>query len=149
MENPSAQPEYFGRFKHQLDARKRVTVPVLWRVYGDEQSYYLAWPHPEGCIAVYPPALQKEFLEKARMIAQSDLEGQRFLRDFFGMASKFGLDKQGRILLPDHLIAHAGISKAVVLVGLGNYFQIWSAEKITPRDEAPFDFMASMKRLGF
>jgi len=118
---------YFGEFTHQLDARNRVTVPSTWRVAGDDGSFYFAWPHPDGCIAVFPPEMQAELLEKAKSIRQSDRRGQALLRQIFGKGFKFGCDKQGRILLPEPLRDHAGIRKEVVLVGTGRNFQLWDA----------------------
>ncbi len=128
---------YVGEFRHQLDARNRVTVPSSWRVAGDDGNFYFAWPHPDGCIAVYPPHVQEELLEKAARIPLSDSRGQKALGKLFGKGHKFGCDKQGRILLPDALKSHAGISKEVCLVGLGHHFQIWDSAK---RDAAEEDF---------
>ena len=39
------------------------------------------------------------------------------------------VDKQGRILLPNHLKAYAELERDVVLVGVGNRIEIWSLEK--------------------
>lgn len=140
---------YVGRFEHQLDARNRVTVPSSWRVEGDEQTYYMAWPHPEGCIAVYPPEMQRELLDMSRTIKQSNLEGQRLLRELFGNATQFGCDKQGRILISEKLKAHAGIGKSVVLVGTGRNFQVWSAERFQPSEDSEFNLLKAMHQLGF
>jgi MraZ protein len=141
--------QYVNNFQHKLDARFRVAVPASWRVDGDDVNFYWAWPHPEGCIAVFPPEMQQEFLEKARGIKQSDIRGQRMLRQFFGNASQFGCDKQGRILLPENLRKHAGIDKEVVLVGLGRNFQIWSEERWNPPTDEEFDLLETMEELGF
>ncbi|NDV63303.1 mraZ [Puniceicoccales bacterium CK1056] len=138
---------YVGEFVHQLDARNRVTVPSSWRVTGDDGNYYFAWPHPEGCIAVYPPHMQQELLEKASHIKQSDVRGQTMLRKLFGRAYKFGCDKQGRILLPDTLKDHSGIEKKVSLVGLGHYFQIWDSSKREIEDE-DFNLLEAMAEMG-
>ena len=138
---------YVGEFTHQLDARSRVTVPSSWRVAGDDGNYYFAWPHPEGCIAVYPPEIQAEIMEKARSIRQSDVRGNKMLRKLFGRAHKFGCDRQGRILLPDALIAHAGIEKKVGLVGLGHYFQVWNAALREEEDE-DFNLLEAMEDMG-
>lgn len=138
---------YVGEFVHQLDARNRVTVPSSWRVEGDEGNYYLAWPHPDGCIVVYPPHMQEELMEKARQIRSSDLRGAKVLQKIFGRAFKFGCDKQGRILLPDALRAHAQIEKGVSLLGVGHYFQIWDARKREQEDE-DFNFLEAMEQLG-
>jgi MraZ protein len=138
---------YVGEFVHQLDARNRVTVPSSWRVTGDDGNYYMAWPHPEGCIVVYPPHMQAELMEKARQIRSSDVQGQKMLRRLFGKAFTFGCDKQGRILLPETLKGHAGIAKQVSLVGLGHFFQIWDAGQ-READEGDFNLLETMAELG-
>lgn len=138
---------YVGEFVHQLDARNRVTVPSSWRVAGDDGNYYFAWPHPEGCIAVYPPQIQREIMEKAAAIKHSDVRGNAMLRKLFGRAHKFGCDKQGRILLPDPLIHHAGIEKKVSLVGLGRYFQVWNATE-REEEEEDFNLLEAMAEMG-
>jgi MraZ protein len=149
MDVTFSEVSYVGSFQHQLDGRNRVTVPSGWRVEGDDQNYYMAWPHPEGCIAVYPPEMQKEFREKSRLIKQSDLQGQRLLREFFGTAHMFGCDKQGRILIPEGLLGHAAITKSVVMVGMGRSFQIWSAARFLPPENAQFNLLDAMEKLGF
>lgn len=148
MPEARSSADYVGEFSHSLDARNRVTVPATWRVPGDEGAFYLAWPHPEGCIAVYPPEVQEELIAKARSLRQSDLKGQALLRKLFGKGFKFGCDKQGRILLPDPLIKHAEIGKKVWLVGLGRNFQIWSDSRYEV-DGGDFNVLEAMEALGF
>lgn len=147
MNFPGAFPSYVGEFAHQLDARNRVSIPAGWRVEGDQENYYLAWPHPEGCIAVYPPEVQSELIEKARQVRQSDLRGQAVLRQLFGKGFRFGCDKQGRILIPEPLRKHAGIDKGATLVGLGRNFQIWSTDKYSIGDD-DFNLLDAMDALG-
>ena len=136
---------YVSHFRHTLDARSRVTVPSSWRVEGDDQNYYLAWAHPEGCIAFFTPEMQAEIYEKVKSVMQSDLEAQAVLRNFFGNAVHTSCDKQGRILLPAELCEQVGIVKDVVLVGLGRNFQIWAAERWSPPQ---FNLLDAMKKLG-
>ncbi|MCD8483962.1 MAG: mraZ [Verrucomicrobia bacterium] len=139
----------WGEFEHTLDARRRVTVPSAWRVEGDEGNFYLAWPHPEGCIALFPPEMQRELVEKARSIRQSDKAGQATLRMIFGKSHSLGCDKQGRILLPEPLLKHADIDRNAWMVGLGRNFQIWSPTRYKPEGGDDFDILEAMERLGF
>lgn len=150
MTNPPSLKAYIGEFTHQLDARNRVTVPSSWRVSGvdAEGDYYFAWRHPEGCIAVFPPELRQELIERASAVRQSDLKGQAVLRKVFGKGHQFGCDKAGRILLPDSLIQHANIDRKVTLVGTGRSFQIWSAEKWQSEDDDDFNLLAAMEEMG-
>ena len=72
---------YVNEYVHNLDARNRVTVPSNWRVEGDEGNYYLAWQHPNGFIAVYPPDIQEELREKMRSTQLTDVDKQKALID--------------------------------------------------------------------
>lgn len=140
--------DYFGEFTHRLDARNRVTVPSNWRVPGDEGNYYFAWPHPEGCLAVFPPEMLAQLKESAASLKAGDLRANKLLRAVFGRGSKFGCDGQGRILLPKNLLTFAGVDKEVVMVGLGRFFQIWSAERFEAANEGEFDMLTAMQELG-
>lgn len=138
---------YVGEFVHQLDARNRVTIPSSWRVDGDGGNFYLGWPHPEKCVVVYPPHMQDQLMSVAMEARPSDIKSQKLLRRLFGRATKFGCDKQGRILIPDSLRTYASIEKEVSLVGLGHYFQIWSAAKREEEDD-DFNLLEAMAELG-
>ena len=141
--------DYIGEFEHRLDARNRVTVPSSWRVPGDEGNYYFAWPHPEGCLAVFPPEMLAELKAKANEQRVSNPRANRLLRAVFGRGCKFGCDRQGRILLPRNLMEHAEVDKDVVLVGLGRYFEVWSAERYQSTGDEEFDMLSAMQELGF
>lgn len=144
-------PQYVGEFYHQLDQRNRVTIPASWRVEGDggeKGNFYMAWPHPDGCIAVYPPAMQQRFLSLAEGAKQHEKDKQLLLRRFFGQACQFGCDKQGRVLVPESLLQKVGITKEVALVGLGVNFQIWPAERYRSQAEESFNLLDAMRALG-
>ena len=47
---------------------------------------------------------------------------------FVGHATDLQLDGNGRILLPQMLRDHAGLSRKVVTVGQGNKIELWSEE---------------------
>lgn len=148
MEGSLAQGVYVGHFTHRLDARKRVTVPSGWRVTGDEGTFYFAWENPAGCIAVMPPRMLEDLMRKAETVAQYDLKKRAMLRRFFGKGYRFGVDKQGRILLPDNLMRHAAIEREAVLVGLGATFEIWNPPRYEAED-ADDDITETMEELDF
>ena len=47
---------YSGHFDHTLDDKNRLTIPSLWRWTHADTETFLAIPHPDGYIAVLPPA---------------------------------------------------------------------------------------------
>ena len=148
MSTQTPATHYYGEFEHRLDARSRVTVPSAWRVDGDEENFYFAWPHPEGCIAVFPPAMLAELNAKAHEGKVSDLQANRLRRAVFARGSQFGCDKQGRILLPRSLMDHAGIEKDAILVGVGRYYEVWDPERYRKVTDGDFDMLSAMQALG-
>jgi MraZ protein len=91
--------------------------------------------------------MQDQLMSVAMEARPSDIKSQKLLRRLFGRATKFGCDKQGRILIPDSLRTYASIEKEVSLVGLGHYFQIWSAAKREEEDD-DFNLLEAMAELG-
>ena len=47
---------------------------------------------------------------------------------FFAGAAEVEPDKQGRILLPQHLRDHAGLTKDIAFVGVSRRAEIWDSE---------------------
>lgn len=148
MEEMDQDPLYLGEYRHNLDAKNRVTIPAKWRFRGDDTDVYMAWVHPEGYVSVCPPARISEFRKKMRSIPESDTQGQRIMRRLFGRASQFGCDRQGRIKLESRMVSAVGLEKKLVLVGLGETFNIWSADRFVSQDEEEFDLLEAMKAFG-
>lgn len=142
---------YAGKHQHNLDAKKRLTVPSKWRYAGDEHAEYLAYPDPSGCITVYPPRMVEELKAKLSAIKSSDIKGQRAIMQFLGEADQFTIDKNGRINLSEHLYVAAGIEKAVLLVGTVNKFHLWNPERygtyVAPQ-EGEGDLTDTLSELG-
>lgn len=126
----AGKPLYVGSFRHNLDAKNRLTIPAKWRFAGDEKGeHYLALPHPDGYVMVLPPAEVEKLYAKVSEKLLGDREAQDFLNKFFAQAQAFGPDKQGRIGLPEDLLRHADVRKEAVLVGTMTKFGIWSPER--------------------
>ena len=139
---------YVGEYLRTIDDKYRVTVPKKWRFQGDEADIYIAWARPEGYIAIYPPRQIEIFREKINQIPESDPRKQGMLRRLFGKAYQFGCDNQGRIALTKELAEQAAIDKNVSLVGLGETFNIWSAERYQSQEDKDFDVLKAMQDFG-
>ena len=50
-------------------------------------------------------------------------------RRTFGSAFDLDLDRQGRVLIPQPLRIYAGLKEEVVLVGNGDYLELWDKEQ--------------------
>ncbi|HUG10104.1 MAG TPA: mraZ [Opitutaceae bacterium] len=147
----AGKPLYVGSFRHNLDAKNRLTIPARWRFAGDEKGeHYLALPHPDGYVLVLPPFEVEKLYATVSAKLLSDRDAQDFLNKFFAHAIEFGPDKQGRIGLPDELLRHAGVAKEAVLVGTMTKFGIWSPDRWAQvQSRASDDGLAAlMHRIG-
>ena len=78
--------------------------------------------HPHGCLMVFPRPEWEKFRQR---IAHLPMSAQWWKRIFLGNAMDVELDSTGRILVSPELRAAAGITKESVLLGMGDYFELW------------------------
>ena len=88
---------YTGLFRHTLDDKGRLTIPSAWRGAHAESDAFLATPHPDGYVAVLPPAEVEKLHAKIAQMALSDGAAQDFAARFFAQTQSFSFDKQGRV----------------------------------------------------
>lgn len=123
---PQAGKAFFtGLFRHTLDDKGRLTIPSAWRYAHAEADTFLATPHPDGYIAVLPPAEVEKLHEKISAMKLGDAAAQAFAARFFSQTQTFSFDKSGRVGLSPDLLRHAGIGKDAVLVGSLTKFNIY------------------------
>src|SRR3984957_9559982 len=106
---------YTGLFRHTLDDKGRLTIPSAWRSANAAGDTFLATPHPDGYVAVLPPAEVGKLHAKIALMALSDGAGQDFAARFFSQTQSFSFDKQGRVGLNPDLLRHSGIAREAVL----------------------------------
>ena len=101
-----------GEYSHNLDPKGRLTIPSKFRkVLGTE---FMVTKGLDGCLFIYPESEWKRMEEKLReMSLTTNQVARKFTRFMLGSAVEGGLDKQGRILLPQPLKAYAGLDKEV------------------------------------
>ena len=141
---------YSGRFEHTLDDKNRLTIPSLWRWVHTDTETFLAIPHPDGYIAVLPPARVGKLLAQVSEMKLSDREAQAVKARIFSDALSFTFDKQGRFGVSADLLKHAAITKDAVLSGMGDTFNILSPSRWTEmsRTTAGENFGDMMRRIG-
>ena len=116
-----------GNHEHSLDAKNRLTVPARSRAeLAGGVSLVKGF---ERCLQVWP---QQDY----DRVAQQALAGLNPLapqardlkRHLYGNAIATELDSAGRIGIPAGFLSHAGITKDVVVIGAGEYLEIWDRE---------------------
>ncbi len=122
-------PIYAGEFRHAVDSKNRVTIPSRWRSAEGEE--YFAVPDPGGnFLMVLPPGefdRVKSVVEANASISPADR--RKFIRRFYALAQLVGVDKQGRILLPEDHCQRLGLQGEVVLIGSHSRMEIWNSQR--------------------
>jgi MraZ protein len=116
---------FFGSFEHAIDDRGRIAIPARYRKsFTDGAVLRLG---PEGCIEMYTA----EGFERQVTLRIGGNEstrnqgGRRVRRGFLAQAFEVELDRQGRILVPQGLRQQSALTERAVVVGLGDYVELW------------------------
>ncbi len=119
-----------------LDSKGRVCIPATYR-------HILAAQNTAGvyiCPSFVDPALEafgQSLLDDvhARLATQDPFFSTAFDDQATALIARTQLlvaDDQGRVRLPDAMIAHAGLKDRVAFVGKAQKFQIWDADAYAP-----------------
>jgi MraZ protein len=119
-----------GASSISLDGKGRLSMPTRHRdvLIATASGQLTLTKHPHGCLMVFPRPEWEKFRER---IANLPMSAQWWKRIFLGNAMDVELDATGRVLVSPELRTAAGITKDAVLLGMGNYFELW--------DQATYD----------
>ena len=136
-----------GTYEHSIDAKGRLFIPAKLR---EELgvTFYLAMG-VDACLAIYPQSTWDRFTEKFASLPMSQ---SKAMRPLFANAAKCELDSQGRIVIPQKLRKYAGLDKDVVIIGVNDRAEIWSADAWQAQEDeemTPEKMSACMEALGF
>jgi MraZ protein len=82
--------------------------------------------HPDGCLMVFPRPAWETFRDK---VASLPMSASGWKRVFLGNAMDVEIDSAARVLVSPELRAAAGLSKDVMLLGMGSHFELWDAQR--------------------
>jgi MraZ protein len=115
-----------GTFDHTLDAKNRLTVPARYRA-ALADGVVLAMPVDlKPCVGVWRPGEYDAYTSRALAelppLSSRLSELERF---FYGSSHDAELDAAGRIMIPTALRESAGLSRDVIVVGVGDRLELW------------------------
>ena len=116
-----------SQYNHTVDTKGRLIIPSKFREILGEQ--FVVTKGMDGCLFAFSNDDWKVFEEKLKALPITNKNARKFARFFLAGAADVEVDKQGRILLPQHLREFGEIDKDVVLVGVGSRIEIWDRDK--------------------
>ena len=113
-----------GEFEHSVDDKNRLTLPAKFRqAFADG---VVVTRGMDRCLNVYTrEAWQRFVAERLDGLDPFSREARQMSRFLFAGASEEDLDRQGRIVLPPALVAHAKLGREVVVAGVRDHVEIW------------------------
>ena len=107
-----------------LDAKGRLSVPTRHRdaLAQQAQGQLTLTKHPDGCLMVFPRPAWEQFRER---IAKLPMQAHWWKRIFLGNAMDVEMDGTGRLLVAPELRQAAGLTRDVMLLGMGQHFELW------------------------
>lgn len=114
-----------GQHEHNIDAKDRITVPAGYRAALSDGVVVMEGV--EKCVEVWPEAAAEAMeAEWINPLSPMGADGRRIRRRVFGTSEQVELDSAGRVRLPKHLIKHAALDGASLVVGVGDHLEIWN-----------------------
>ena len=117
---------FLGQFTHNVDVKGRLTVPVRFRASLAAGAFVTQGF--ERNLMVYTTDSFERLAKRANVLSTTDPEARAVRRMIFGGATEVVLDSVGRILIPPFLREFAELKDEVTVVGVGEYFEIWSTQ---------------------
>jgi len=137
-----------GKYTNTLDPKGRVIIPAAFRY--DLGDRFILTKGIEKCLYIYPEKEWLELVERLKKAMPSSKEANRkALRFFSSNATECEIDKQGRILIPQHLREYAFLSKELLFVGSLNKVEIWSSELYEDADAEEVGAMLEEMEIEF
>ena len=104
---------FIGQYRHNLDAKNRIIVPARFRDGLGEE--FVVTKGLDGCLSIFTADKWTEMIGRLERIPATKREARQYLRSLTSKAVECSLDNQGRIQLPQFLIATANIKKNLSL----------------------------------
>ncbi|HEY3694690.1 division/cell wall cluster transcriptional repressor MraZ [Phenylobacterium sp.] len=121
---------FLSTFEKQLDAKRRIVVPQEFRALASGPfDGVFCFPSIEAdCVEGGGKALFDRYLGVVDELDFGDPLRSALETSVLGGMARLSFDTAGRITLPENLCDMFGLTDWVVVVGLGERFQIWDRE---------------------
>ena len=121
---------FLSTFEKQLDAKRRIVVPQEFRALaaGPFDGVFCFPSIEADCIEGGGKALFDRYVGVIEELEFGDPLRSALETSILGGMAKLSFDTAGRITLPELLCEQFGLTDWVVVVGMGDRFQIWSRD---------------------
>ena len=116
---------YFGYYEHSLDDKGRLMIPSKLREDLPAASPLFVIKGYEGCLSIYNQDTFNKLCERVEKLPYESRNARSYIRNLLGSVVQLNVDRLGRIQIPTSVLERYHISRQVVVLGVGDHFEIW------------------------
>ncbi len=120
---------FLSSYENRLDTKGRISVPASFRASVSDEKFagvVLFRSFTNNCIEGMTMSRMEQMAAATNKMGVFDSELDDLSAMLFADARPLAFDVTGRIIIPNDMLKHAGITDTAVFVGRGNSFQIWN-----------------------
>ena len=122
---------FLSSYENRLDTKGRISVPASFRASVSGEKFagivlYRSFTH--NCIEGLSMSRMEQMAAATDKMGVFDSELDDLSAMLFADARPLAFDVAGRIVIPNDLLKHAGITDRAVFVGRGTSFQVWNPD---------------------
>jgi len=137
---------FLGQYEHAIDEKGRLTIPARFREALANGAYVLqGFDH--NLIVLDSPSFESIYA-RVNQMSMTDPTARQLKRFIFSTAERVEIDRAGRMLLPSYLRDSAQLDGSAVVVGVGDYLEIWSPEVWARQQDLLQDVDANAQRFA-
>jgi MraZ protein len=122
-----AELMFLGQFYHNLDNKGRLTIPARFREFLSADGAYVMLGFDQNLMVLPSPTFQN-LSHRIKQMSMTNPNSRILRRLIFSTANYVEIDKVGRVLIPQYLQKSASIDGSAVVIGSGDFFEIWSPD---------------------
>lgn len=128
---------FSGCVELALDKKGRMQIPPIWFEMTGRSKHVYVMPDPvEKCLRLVSACSMESLLVKMRERALTDSAMNRALQVVGKNAEQIAVDDENSIRISEKLLAFAGITRQLVMVGGEWYTQLWSPEELNRKAQS-------------
>ncbi|HEX8991260.1 MAG TPA: division/cell wall cluster transcriptional repressor MraZ [Anaerolineales bacterium] len=115
---------FLGTYQHNLDDKGRLMIPARFRELLDGGAYLTQGF--DRCLMVMTGDYFRRVYGDVNSTSLTNPDARLLRRMILANTSQVDIDKVGRVLVPQALREFAGLDGEAMVVGQGEFFEVWS-----------------------
>jgi MraZ protein len=137
---------YLGQHHLFVDSDRHLVIPKPIRVLFEDGAYVTRGF--ENDLLIMSDKFFQEIYKRVVTLNIADPLARLLHRLILGNASRLDISNSGHVLIPENLMLFAGLEKEIILVGLGDYIELWSPAQWEKQSTILLDSEANAERFA-